>query len=203
MRGPNRESLIWTPWLWHQLRRPNWPHPRDRPEGRGMTRRADRYFVQQQLGEMNLKESAFAQRCTLLGAQPESPEREQFDSAREDAKEDGKTASALDAELDASTGEKTDASGCPARTPSAEWRCRRNCAMHRECTRAQREFRRPKNRRLSFPLFRETTKEDAISYRDLRKVRLKTPWNTATMPPRWRKQCLHPWMVWPETMPRW
>ena len=38
--------------------------------------------------------------------------------------------------------------------------------MHRECTLAQREFRRPKNRHLSFPLFRETTKEDAISYWD-------------------------------------
>ena len=35
-------------------------------------------------------------------------------------------------------------------------------------TRARREFWRPKNRRLSFPLFRETTKEDAISYRDWR-----------------------------------
>ena len=38
--------------------------------------------------------------------------------------------------------------------------------MCRECTRARREFQRPKNRHLSFPLFRETTKEDAISYRD-------------------------------------
>ena len=38
--------------------------------------------------------------------------------------------------------------------------------MRRERTWARREFRRPKNRRLSFPLFRETTKEDAISYRD-------------------------------------
>ena len=128
-----------------------------------MTRRADRYFVQQQLGEMNLEESAFAQCPTLLGAQPESPEREQFDSAREDAEEDGKTASALDAELDASTGEETDASGHPARSPSAKRHCRRNRAMRREHTHARREFRRPKNRRLSFPLFRETTKEDAIS----------------------------------------
>ena len=40
--------------------------------------------------------------------------------------------------------------------------------MHRERTRVRREFRRPKNRCLSFPLFRETTKEDAISYRDWR-----------------------------------
>ena len=105
------------------------------PRGRGMMRRADRYFVQQQLGEMNLEESTFAQHPTLLGAQPESPEREQFDSAREDTKEeDGEAASTLDAELDASTGEETDASGRPAQTPSAEQRRRRNRAMCRERT---------------------------------------------------------------------
>ena len=88
-----------------------------------MTRQADRYFIQQQLGEMNLEESTFAQHPTLLGAQPESPEHEQFNSTREDAEEDGKATSALDAELNASTGEETVASGHPARMPSAEW-CR-------------------------------------------------------------------------------
>ena len=133
-----------------------------------MTRRADRYFVQQQLGDMNLKESAFAQRPTLLGPQPESPGHEQFDSAQEDIEEDGKATSALDAELDASTGEETDASRYAAQSPSAERCHQRNCAMRRECIRARREFWRPKNRRLSFSLFRETTKEDAISYRDWR-----------------------------------
>ena len=118
---------------------------------------------------MNLEESAFAQYPTLLGAQPESPEREQFDSAREDAKEeDGEATSILDTKLDASKGEETDTSGHLARTSSAEWRHRRNHAMHRERTRARREFWRPKNRCLSFPLFWETTKEDAISYRDWR-----------------------------------
>ena len=97
--------------------------PQGLPRGRGMTRRADRHFVQQQLGEMNLEESAFVQRPTLLGAQPVSPEREQFDSAREDTKEeDGEATSMLDAELDTSTGEETDAYGCPARMSSAEWR---------------------------------------------------------------------------------
>ena len=134
-----------------------------------MTRQADRYFMQQQLREMNLDEPAFAQRPTLLGAQPESPEHEQFDSAREDAEEEeGEATSALDAELDASTGEETDASGCPARMPSAEGHHRRNRALGREHTRVRRELWRPKNRRLSFPLFWETTKEDAISYRDWR-----------------------------------
>ena len=102
-----------------------------------MMRRADRYFIQQQIGEMNLKESAFVQCPTLLGAQPESPECEQFNSAREDAKEeDGEATSTLDTELDASTGEKTDASGRLAQTSSAEWHHRRNRAMCRECTRA-------------------------------------------------------------------
>ena len=93
------------PWLWHQLRRPDRPRPRDHPGGQGTRRWADRYFVQQQLGEMNLEESTFAQHPTLLGAVPESPEHEQFNSAQEDAEEeDGKATSALDAELDASTG---------------------------------------------------------------------------------------------------
>ena len=131
-----------------------------------MTRRADQYFVQQQLGDMNLEEPAFAQHPTLLGAQPESPGHEQFDSALEDVEEDGKAASALNTELNVSTGEETDTSGHAARLPSAERHRRRNCTMRRECTHERREFRRPKNRRLSFPLFRETTKEDAISYRD-------------------------------------
>ena len=116
---------------------------------------------------MNLEESTFAQHPTLLGTQPESPECEQFDSTQEDAKEeDGKATSALDAELDASTGEEMDTSGRPARTSSAERHHQRNHTMCRERTRARREFWRPKNRRLSFPLFRETTKEDAISYWD-------------------------------------
>ena len=88
-----------------------------------MMRRADRYFVQQQLGDMNLEESAFAQCPTLLGTQPESPGCKQFDSAREDVEEDGKAASALDTELDASTGEEMDVSGRVAWSPSAE-RCR-------------------------------------------------------------------------------
>ena len=143
--------------------------PQGSPRGRGMMRQADRYFVQQQLVEMNLEESTFAQCPTLLGTQPESPKREQFDSAWEDAEEEeGEAARALDAEFDASTGEEMDASGCPAQMPLAERRHRRNRTMHRERTRAKREFWRPKNRRLSFPLFRETTKEDAISYWDWR-----------------------------------
>ena len=143
--------------------------PQRSPRGHGMTRWADQFFVQQQLREMNFDEPAFAHHPALLGAQPETLENERFDSAHEDAEEDeGDATSVVDTELDASMGEETDATGRPARMPSADRHRRRNRALRRERNRAQQEFCTPKNRRLSFPLFRESTKEDAISYRDWR-----------------------------------
>ena len=61
---------------------------------------------------MHITKPTFAHHPVLLGDQPETPDQEQYDSAREDAKEDeGDTTSALDAELDASTGEEMDAQG--------------------------------------------------------------------------------------------
>ena len=132
-----------------------------------MTRQADQFFVQQQLGELNLDEPAFTYRPALLGTWLETPKYEWFDSTHEDTDEDeGNATSALDAELDASTGDEMDATGHPACMPSADRHRRRNCALRREHDWAQREFRRPKNRWLGFPLFRETTKEDTISYWD-------------------------------------
>ena len=104
--------------------------PQRSPRERGMTRRADHFFMKQQLREMNFDEPAFAQCPALLGAQPESPEWEQFDSAREDVEEEeGGTTSALDTEVDASTGEETEASGRPVQVNSAERCCRRNHAL--------------------------------------------------------------------------
>ena len=141
--------------------------PQRLPQGQGMTRWADRFFVQQQLREINFDKHAFAQCPTLLGTQPESPECKWFDSAPEDVEEEeGGATSALDAKLNASMGEETEASGHSPRASSAKRCHQRNHAMQRECTRACREFRGPKNKCLSFPLFQETTKEDAISYRD-------------------------------------
>ena len=86
--------------------------PQRSPWGWGMTRWADRFFVQQQLREMNFDEPTFVQRPTLLGTQPESPECKQFDSTWEDVEEEeGSATSALDAEPDASMGKETEASG--------------------------------------------------------------------------------------------
>ena len=106
--------------------------------GRGMTRRVDRFFVQQQLWKMNFDEPTFVQCPTLLGTQPESPECEQFDSTRGDIEEEeGGATSALDAEPNASTGEETEASGHSPRALSAERHCQRNRKLLREHTRAR------------------------------------------------------------------
>ena len=111
-----------------------------------MTRWADQFFVQQQLKEMNLNEPAFVQHLALLGTRLETPEYEQFDSARKDAEEDeGEATRALDAKLDVSKGEETDASGCPHHMPSADQHHRKNCTLQREHNQAHREFQRPKN----------------------------------------------------------
>ena len=104
--------------------------PQRSPQGQGMTRWADRFFVQQQLREMNFNEPAFVQCPTLLGAQLKSPERKQFDSTREDVEEEeGGATSAVDAELSTSTGEETEASGHSGWAPSAERCSQRNRAM--------------------------------------------------------------------------
>ena len=89
----------------------------------------------------------------------------QYDSTlNQDSKDKVAAASQLD--LEESTEEDTDASGHSNRSAVAECNCRRNCAMWRECTQARHEFHHLKGRSLTFPLFFESTKEDAISYRD-------------------------------------
>ena len=50
--------------------------PQRLPRGCGMTRRADQFFVQQQLREMNFDEPAFTHCPALLGARPETLENE-------------------------------------------------------------------------------------------------------------------------------
>ena len=141
--------------------------PQRLPRGWGMIRWADQFFVQQQLKELNLDEPAFVHHPTLLGARLGTPEYEQFDSTCKDTEGDeGDTTSALDAKLDTSMGEEMDTTGHLARMPSADRHQWRNCTLRREHNWAHQEFHRRKSRWLGFPLFQETTKEDAISYWD-------------------------------------
>ena len=77
--------------------------------------------MQQQFREMNFDEPAFVHHPAWLGPRPETLENERFDSAHEDTEEDkGDTTSTFDAELDASMGEETDATGCLASMPSVD-----------------------------------------------------------------------------------
>ena len=148
-----------------------------------MMRQADRYFVQQQLREMNLEESALTQHPTPLGTQPESPEREQFDSAQEDAKEDGKAASALDAELDASTGKEMDASGCLVGRPQLSGAAEETTPCVGSALVHKGNFGGPRIDASVFPCSWKPPRR-MLSLTRTGAVRLKMPWNMAMMPPR-------------------
>ena len=138
-----------------------------KPRRRGLTRWVDQLFAQEQLRDLRITEPAFMHCPALLGTCLETPDQEQYDSTQEDTEEDeGDASSVFNAKLDASMGEETDASGHSCHSALADRHCWRNCSLQSECNRACWEFLKHKNRWLSFPLFRETTKEDAISYRD-------------------------------------
>ena len=143
--------------------------PEMSPRGWGMTQQTDPLFMQEQLRDLQITEPAFPHHPALLGNRPETTDPDQYDSTWEDVEDDeGDATSQMDVNLDASIGEETDTSLHLHCSLSAD-RCRwKNHALHRECNCAQQEFSKPQNCWLSFPLFRENTKEDAISNRDWR-----------------------------------
>ena len=118
--------------------KPRMDTPESSPRGRGFSRRADQLFVHEQLKELLINEPAFVHCPALLGACPETPDQEQYDSTQEDPKQDeGDATSLLDAELDASWGEETDALGHLHRSLSADRHRQRNRALWREHNRAR------------------------------------------------------------------
>ena len=93
--------------------------------------------MQEQLRDLWITEPAFAHCPALLGNCLETPNQDQYDSTWEDAEEDESDAASVpDTELGTSTGKEMDASGHLCHSVSAERRCQRNCALHRECNRA-------------------------------------------------------------------
>ena len=113
--------------------KPHLAMPERSPRGQGLTRQVDQSFIQEQLRDLHITEPAFVHCPALFGTHPETPDQEQYNSAWEDAKEDeGDITSALDAELDASTGEEMDASGHSRCSVLAYRHHQRNCAMQRE-----------------------------------------------------------------------
>ena len=62
--------------------------PERSPRGWGLTRRADWLFIQEKLKDLQITKPAFMHCPALLGAHPETPNQEHFNSTWEDAEED-------------------------------------------------------------------------------------------------------------------
>ena len=123
--------------------------------GRGMTRQADRYFIQETLHNMNLQDRLPRPGTPMRESHPTTPEAGQYDSPDMDDPEEDLTSQA---DFD-SEDEYTDATGHSGRSLPAERNCRRNRAMRKERVCVKRNFRRGGSARgwkLVFSLFRES-----------------------------------------------
>ena len=112
---------------------PQHPLP-ESPRGRGMTWRADWYFIQEALRNMNLHDVPLCPGTPMRESHPASPEAGQYDSPDVDDQEEDLTSQAdFDSEED-------DVTGCSGRSLPAEHNHRRNHTMCRERAHAKRNF---------------------------------------------------------------
>ena len=96
---------------------------------------------------------------------PATSEAGQYDSPDVDDPEEDLTSQA---DFD-SKDKYTDATGRSGWSLPAECNRRRNCAMHRERAHTKRNFRQggsTRGQKLAFSLFRESNRDDSISYHD-------------------------------------
>ena len=93
-----------------------------------MTRRADQYFIQETLHNMNLQDEPSCPGTPLRESHPATPEAGQYDSPDVDDPEEDLTSQPNFDSKD----EYTDATGHSGRSLPAERNRRRNCAMCRE-----------------------------------------------------------------------
>ena len=110
---------------------------------------------------MNLQDALPHPGTPTQDSHPATPELGQYDSPDVD---DPTSQADYDSEK-----EYTDAMGHSGQSLPAERNRRRNHAMCRERAHAKRNFRRgglTRGRKLAFYLFRETDRDDSISYRD-------------------------------------
>ena len=105
--------------------------------GHGMSQRADRYYIQETLRNMNLQDGPPRPGTPMRENRPATPEAGQYDSPDVDNPEEDLTSQA---DFD-SEDEYTDATGHSGRSLPAERNRRRNCATHRERARVKHNFR--------------------------------------------------------------
>ena len=133
--------------------------------GHGMTSRADRYYIQETLHNMNLQHRLSHPSTPLRESHPVTPEAGQYDSPDMDDPEEDLTSQATFDSKD----EYTDATGCSGQSLPAERNCRRNRTMHRERACMKCNFCQGGSMggwKLAFSLFRESDWDDSISYCD-------------------------------------
>ena len=130
-----------------------------------MTRQADQYYIQETLRNMNLQDGLSHPSTPLRESCPATPEAGQYDSPDVDDPEEDLTSQADFNSED----EYTDAMGHSGRSLPAERNHRRNHAMRRKRAHVKRNFCRGgsmQGRKLAFSLFRESDRDNSISYRD-------------------------------------
>ena len=123
--------------------------------GCGMTLRADQYFIQDTLCNMNLQDGLPRPGTPMRESCPVTPEAGQYDSPDVDDPEEDLTSQTNFNSED----EYTDTMGCSGRSLPAKQNCRRNHAMCRERARAKCNFHRggsTRGQKLVFSLFRES-----------------------------------------------
>ena len=129
----------------------------------GMTHCADQYFIQETLWNMNLQDPPLNPDTPVCEGHPGTPESGQYDSPDlDDQEEDLTSQTDFDSEE-----EYTYMTGCSRRSLPTKHNRRRNFAMHGERVLTKCNFRlgsSAQGRKLAFSLFRETDRDDSISY---------------------------------------
>ena len=132
-----------------------------------MSPRADHYYIQETLRNMNLQDGPLCPGTPVRENCPVTPEAGQHDSPDvNDPEEDLTSQADFDSE-----DEYTDTTGRSGRSLQAECNRRRNRAMHRERARVKCNFHRggsTRGQKLAFSLFRKSDRDDSISYCDWR-----------------------------------
>ena len=133
--------------------------------GCGMTWRADRYFIQETLHNMNLQDRPPCPGTPLKESCPATAEAGQYDSPdMHDPEEDLTSQADFDSE-----DEYTDATGRSGRSLPAKCNRRRNHAMRRQRVCIKHNFRQGGlkwGQKLVFSLFRESDRDESIFYHD-------------------------------------
>ena len=98
--------------------------------GCGLTHRADHFFIQEQLRDLQVNEPAFGHQPALLADRLEIPDPGQYDSTHDPDGEgddnDEDTTSQLGGDPGVSTGNETNVSGWSNQSPTTECDCCRN-----------------------------------------------------------------------------